>query len=740
MCILGLCFLKINLIIKKPLESFSNFLICFIINAGGFMESIKGKYFVNVYSGENGFTIGKLMTEDGNITFQGNFNGINVGDTLELFGEYYDHPKYGFQIKTSDYRKLLPSDKDAMVAYLSSGLFKGIGKKIATKIVNKLKDNIPEKIIENPNVLNSINGLSKAKILAIYHDLKNNQDTIKYTSYLSEIGFTMNEAIKIYETYKQNTISYIQNNVYKISDDIKYIPFSKIDEVGHNLEIAEFDTRRLKALIIYLMNDDLYKNGDTYHLKENIYNLVKTYIHKELDLSIFDEVLKILEVDERITVIDEKYYLTSILQKELNIASTLKYLNKQKEIKDDTIDLKIEKYAHDNKIVYNAEQKNAIKLALTNNLLVITGGPGTGKTTIIKAIVNLASDDKSIMLLAPTGKASRRLSESCKKNAQTIHRFLKWDKENDKFGVDEFNKDSSNFIIIDEVSMLDINIMDSLIKGLNRNISLILVGDYNQLPSVGPGNILKDIIDSNKIKVVHLEVLYRQKENSYINILAHNIKKGILDNYLEKKDDTRFLNCHSENILEALKNVCHNLIQKNISYKNFTVLAPMYAGINGIDNLNIELQKLFNPSKDKKEIVFGKSIFRKDDKVIQLINDNENGVYNGDIGIITSVKTNPKEITIDFDGTIVNYKSDAFINFKHAYATTVHKAQGCEFDIVIILVSRYYHKMLYRKLIYTGITRAKEKLIIIGEPTSFEKAVLNTNEYVRKTSLKSFLE
>ncbi|MDD2519158.1 MAG: AAA family ATPase, partial [Bacilli bacterium] len=435
-----------------------------------------------------------------------------------------------------------------------------------------------------------------------------------------------------------------------------------------------------------------------------------------------------------------------------NIANNIINLSSLDTSKHKKIDTYINYLEENNQINYNDKQKEAIIKALENNILIITGGPGTGKTTIIKAIVELYglinkldydALVERVALLAPTGRASKRMSEATNLPAMTIHRFLKWNKETNSFAVNEYNKDNSHLIIVDEVSMIDINLLDNLLKGLSNNIKLILVGDYNQLPSVGPGQVLKDLIDSDIIDTIHLNLLYRQDENSYITVLAEEIKEDNLsETFLEQKSDYTFLECSGASIKSNLKKLCEQIYSKGYDYKRVQIMAPMYHGENGIDNLNKELQEIFNPSdSDKREITYGDVTFRENDKILQLVNMPDENVYNGDIGIIKTIlyanssKSGKNEIHIDFDGIIVKYTPKDFIKIKHGFIISIHKSQGSEFEVVVIPVTNSYKRMLYRKLIYTGITRAKKKLILIGEANAFVYSVHNNNEYERKTSL-----
>lgn len=724
---------------------------------------IKGVFKKTIYKSDRGYIIGLFKVKDTNseelkdyinksLTFTGYFHELNEEEKYTFYGEGVEHPKYGFQFSVTEYEKSKPEDKEGLVEFLSSDLFPGIGEKIAESIVDVLGLDALNKILEDPAILNLVPKLTSKKMELIYNNLLKYNESSAIIIYLTELGFSMKDAMNIYNFYKKITKDIIESNIYSILDNIEEIAFTKVDEIAIKEGINLDDKNRVKATIIYIMKNLIYSNGDTYLEYGDMIKNVELYLKTELNTSYFDDCLFELEKDNKIIKYNEHYYLSSIWKSEDYVANKIVKLSLMEPKNYPKLDNKLLNLEKELNIVYNDKQKEAIKKALTNSISIITGGPGTGKTTIIKAIVELYTElnklsyenaMKEIALLAPTGRASKRMTESTNLQASTIHRFLKWNKETNKFAVDEFNPDKSKFIIIDEMSMLDISLLDSLFKGLTNNIQVVLVGDYNQLPSVGPGQVLKDLIESEVIDTVHLDLLYRQDENSYINTLAIEIKNNDLaETFMETKSDYTFLECSSSMIKESLKKICKQIIDKGYDYKKLQLMAPMYHGENGIDNLNKELQNIFNPSSnDKDELVVGDVIFRENDKILQLVNMPEENVFNGDIGIIKRIvysnisKSKKNEIHVDFDGNIVKYTPKDFNKFKHGYIISIHKSQGSEFDIVVLPVCNNYRRMLYRKLIYTAVTRAKRKLIIIGEPQAFVYAVNNDNEYIRKTSL-----
>ncbi len=726
------------------------------------MESyIKGNFRRSIFQSDKGYVIGIFKVRETNdevleeyvnhtITFTGYFHELNEDDTYVLYGEAVNHPRYGFQFQTSRYERLKPTGKDAVTTFLSSDLFPGVGEKLARQIAEVLGDEAIDRILEDESCLYLVPKLSENKIKKIVSILKKYEESHKIIAELIDLNFSMREALSIYNEYKSNTQKIIDNNIYQIVYNLPDISFLKVDKAGEALGFDLADSRRVKAAILYIMKKIIYQNGDSFLSIELIINNVNSFL--KIDYDNYDVLFKELEEADYIVIDGDDYYLEEIWKAEANITERIYNLANRPVQKHKNLNSLLAELEKINNITYNGEQKEAIIKALESNILIITGGPGTGKTTIIKAITELYQHlnklnydefTERLALLAPTGRASKRMSESTFLPASTIHRFLKWNKDGGEFMVNEFNKSDVELVIIDEVSMIDVNLFDSLLKGLKSNIKLILVGDYDQLPSVGPGNLLKDLICSEMIETVHLNHLYRQGEDSYIISLAYEIKDGNLsENYLNTYNDYTFLKCSANHIKSNLMRLCEKVIEKGYDYKRLQILAPMYKGENGIDALNSELQNIFNPpSSEKREIKSGNIIFRENDKILQLVNMPDENVFNGDIGVIKYIKygntskSKKDEIYVDFDGNLVKYTPKDFVKIKHGFIISIHKSQGSEFEMVIMPMAHSYKRMLYKKLVYTGVTRAKKKLILIGEPEAFVYSVQNNHEYVRNSKL-----
>ncbi len=729
------------------------------------MSYIKGIYKKDIFKSDKGYTVGLIKLDETDdevmsnyigklVTFTGMFPELTEGDAYNFNGSVKDHPRYGIQFDVLSYEKLKPDDKDGIVAFLSSDLFPGIGKRLATSIVDTLGNSALDLILDEPFCLQMVPKMTAKKADTIYNVLIKYDESHRVIVYLTDLGFSMNESLLIYNYYLKETMNIVENNIFKLVDDINELSFFKIDQISKKFDIDTLDSRRIKACVIYVIKNLTSASGDTFLNYQEIYDSVSNYVGELVDTDYFDNLLKELIKEQRIVCEERRYYLKEMYDATINIVNKFRILLHNKKNNYKNLHNLIEDLEKHTDIKYNDKQLEAIISALTENVLVITGGPGTGKTTIIKAIVELYSQlcklnyakltEDNLALLAPTGRAAKRLSESTGLPATTIHRFLKWNKETNKFSVNEYDKSNVKFVIVDEVSMIDEALFDNLLKGLTDNIRIVLVGDYNQLPSVSSGQLLKDIIESEAVKTIELDYLYRQDENSYIISLAREVKDNDLNPcFLEQKNDYLFLNCDSRHIKENIKKLCLQITEKGYDYKRFQVMAPMYRGENGIDNLNKELQMVLNPeSPDKQELLVGDIIYREGDKVLQLVNMPEENVYNGDVGVIRNIIRNSNgktEIEVEYDYNVVTYTPKDFSKIKHAFIISIHKSQGSEFDLVMMPITREYYRMLYRKLMYTGITRAKKKLVIVGSPDAFITAVNNDKDLTRNTSLKEKL-
>lgn len=715
------------------------------------MAYIKGIFKKYIFKGDNNYTIGLLKVRENSqdlnlvnktVTFTGYFNDLNEIDLYKLTGTIVEHPKYGEQFSTESYEVILPEEKDHIIDFLSSELFKGIGEKKAIKIVETLGNDCLNKILKDYDLLLTVPTVTKKQRDTIYYSLENYNNSYKEILNLITIGFSMKDAIKIKELYKHN-VSEILKTPYQIIEDIDNITFNKIEKIRSKLGIPLNDINRVSYGIISIIENQCFQTGNTYLSKNEI--LINAKKRLLVDEDIIETSLINLIKENKLLIDDDKYYLTEVYESEEYIAKRLALLTKNYRPKDYNAYLK--EISNENNFQFNEEQIKAITAALSNDISVITGGPGTGKTTIIKAITkiymkmnNLTEKEltKEIALLAPTGRASKRMSTESNMPSYTIHRFLKWQKEENIFLINEENQSNIKFAIIDEASMLDTNLFYNLLLGLKPNTKILLIGDYNQLPSVGAGQVLKDIIESEVVSVVYLKKLYRQEETSNINLFAHDIINNKIDfSLFNEKDDLTFVECTKENLKENLKDFI--VTYKDMSIYQFQILAPIYKGDNGIDSLNTFVQEIVNEKEfGKEEIVYNGILYRENDKILHLVNNIENNVFNGDIGQIINIHKG-KDMIINFDDNLVKYTKASYENIKLGYVISIHKAQGSEFGVVILPIINSYTIMLYKKLIYTAVTRAKKRLIILGEKSALKKAILTDKDEIRKTSLKKFL-
>lgn len=722
---------------------------------------IKGHYQRSIYQNSNGYHIGLFKVRETNspeltpfldktITFTGYFHELNDMDTYLFFGQMVEHPKYGMQFSVTSYERCKPEEKDAIVEFLTSGLFKGIGEKKAKAIVDVLGKDTLQIILENPDNLILIPGITKTNIDTLHNKLKEYESSYETVLYLSNLGFSTKDSMLIYNYYKDRVKEVIEEDIYQLEYSIYELNFKKIDRIALKNGMAKDSFVRVRAAILYIMEEVSNTYGHSYFYYDEIFQ----YLPRVLLISISDEVYKkameSLIVDLMIVNKEDRYYLKDMWEAETLIVKRFRLLAHKEDEDFKNLEDKLTEMESVFDISYNEEQRRAILDSIRKSFLIITGGPGTGKTTIMKGIIELYKEvhklsyeklAERVQLLAPTGRAAKRMSDATLMPASTIHRFLKWQKETNKFQVNEYHKSKAEVVILDESSMVDTLLMASLLRGISANCKVIMVGDSYQLPSVGPGQVLHDLISSSKLPVVELKELYRQGKDSNILTLAYDVRKGeVVDDVFNKEEDLTFIECSDDDVISNLMDVSSTF--KDLSYKNFQILAPMYKTKCGIDMINQRLQVIFNPKdKSKKELVVGDVIFREGDKVIELTNMPDENIYNGDIGIISQIVTQPaKKITIDFDGNEVTFTAANFNKFRLAYAISIHKAQGSEFDVVVMPIVQGYRKMLYRKLVYTGITRSKKMLYLIGDKNALRQAVNNTSSDIRRTTIKDFLE
>ncbi|MGM7702134.1 SF1B family DNA helicase RecD2 [Pseudalkalibacillus sp. Hm43] len=736
---------------------------------------VKGSILHVIYkNSETYYTVLKIETKDTNLAEMekelivvGTFPVLLEDETYIFWGDVKDHPKYGKQFVVEFYRKDLPRTEDGMVLYLSSDLFSGIGKKTAEKVIKSLGEDAFTRIIEDPKVLNDVPDLNEEKAKTIYETLMEHQGLEQLLSTLHRYGIGPSIAMKIYQTYQGEAISIIQSNPYQLIYDIDGVGFKRADEIGQALGIEEASSERIQAGLLYCLKELSNQHGHTYIPVEDLIQESKSLLFTkpvlEEEVDFYTEIVQ-LHGDGKVYIEDENAYLPSLYFSEFGFIKTIERVLKQGDydrIEQSDFYTALGSLEEQYGMEYAEAQKDAILRAITSSMMILTGGPGTGKTTVIKGIIEVYAEIHGVsldpkdyedgefpfLLVAPTGRAAKRMSESTGIPAVTIHRLLGW-KGGSGFEYDEDNPIKGRLLIIDEMSMVDLRLAYRLFDALPEDIQIVMVGDEDQLPSVGPGQVLKDLIASNVIPTVKLDQIYRQAQGSTIVQLAHEMKEGRLPSDLQSpQPDRRFFPCSQEQASQAVLQVCKSALAKGFTARDVQVLAPMYRGKAGIDELNRELQLMFNPPSDqKREIDYFDTKYRVGDKVLQLVNVPEEQIFNGDIGEIVSIiyaketKDKEEQIVISFDGIEVTFKKTDLNQITHAYCCSIHKSQGSEFPIVVLPIVRGYYRMLRRNLIYTAVTRSKEYLIICGEMDAFERAVQQNDAGSRNSLLDEKLK
>lgn len=669
-----------------------------------------------------------------------------------VFYGNFETNQYGYQFKMKSYEINNEATEEYILAYLSSDFFPGVGKKTASKIYDELGKDCIGLIIKDKKVLDNIKGVTPKQKKTIYETLVSNDLYQRAILELISFGLSVTWSKRLYDTLGENAAKTIRKNPYLLIDLVEGIGFKRADEIALKNKIERNSPLRIKAFMLYLINNSIRNKGDTYLDKIALDEYVLAEINKgeesevitEFDLHRFyDE----LENEDKIRFKRSRVYEMNLYNAEYKIADKVFHLlNEKLEIKKEDIVIALEKVKGDIKIEYNFEQNKAIINALSEKLTIITGGPGTGKSTIIQGIIKtyleLNKLDKDaldkIALLAPTGRAAQRLKEVTSFNASTIHRFLGYEGGN-RFRYNMDNPVYADLVIVDEFSMVDTLLAEKLFECISPNACFVLVGDVDQLPSVGPGQVLSDFIVSSEITTTQLKEIHRQASDSSIISLAHSINQGYLpEGILNAKEDSAFFQIEEASIIDNVINIIEKAIKKDYNLiNNIQVLVPFYKGELGINSFNEKLQERFNPLIEKQEIKHYSRKFRVNDKVIQLANRTEKKVMNGDIGFVYRLiedENGFKGLEVNFDNNIVSYNLDELEDITHAYAISIHKAQGSEFDLVIIPFTFKYYNMLKRKLIYTAVTRAKKSLVMVGDIRAFSKGIKEKEE-TRKTSL-----
>ena len=710
---------------------------------------------------DNGYTVLNLVSGEDEITCVGIFSAIAEGENIEAQGEYTEHPTYGQQFKVTSFEEKAPEDEEAIERYLGSGAIKGIGLAMAARIVRRFKEDTFRIIEEEPERLAEIKGISNRKAMEIASQVNEKRDLRQAMIFLQQYGITMNLAVKVYQAYGQDVYGIIRENPYRLADDIDGVGFRTADEIAARVGIRMDSDFRVRSGILYTL---LQASGEGHtYLPETeltpraskLLNVTAEQVEKQyMDLAIERKIiLKQMEDQTQI-------YAASFYYMEANTATMLKRLNVSYDVSDAEIEQRIRGIEKKSGMTLDEHQVTAVKEAVRNGLLVITGGPGTGKTTTINTIIRYFElEGLEIFLAAPTGRAAKRMSETTGFEARTVHRMLELNggaEGSGGFERDESNPLEANVIIVDEMSMVDISLMYSLLKAISVGTRLILVGDVNQLPSVGPGSVLRDIIQSHACNVVMLTKIFRQASTSDIIVNAHKINHGeevILDN---KSMDFFFLKRYDADVII---NVVLQLIKQKLpkfvdaTPYDIQVLTPMRKGLLGVERLNGILQRYMNPpANDKVEKEYGSTVFREGDKVMQTKNnyqlaweirtkfgltvDKGLGIFNGDMGIIRQINDFAEQMIIEFDeGRMVEYPYKLLDELELAYAITIHKSQGSEYPAVVIPLLGGPMMLMNRNLLYTAVTRARKCVTLVGNEVTFQQMIQNTSQQKRYSGL-----
>lgn len=731
------------------------------------METITGFVEHIVFRNEeNGYTVLNLAVEEDEVTCVGVFQFISEGESVELKGEYTVHPSYGPQFQVESYAIKAPQDIVSIERYLGSGAIKGVGAALAARIVRRFKEDTFRIIEEEPERLAEIKGISERKAQEIAEQTEEKRELRQAMIFLQNYGISLTLAVKIYQTYQLDMYRIIQENPYKLAEDVTGVGFKIADEIAHKVGIHMDSDFRIRSGILYVLQQASLE-GHTYLPKELLTRRACELL--EVDADAVEKHYMDMTIDRKLvmkqTEDQVQIYASTFYYMELNVAVMLRELNVKYDFSETAVEQRIRKIEELSDLKLDEMQHIAVVEAVRSGLLVITGGPGTGKTTTINTIIQFfESEGMDISLAAPTGRAAKRMSETTGCEAKTIHRLLELSGGMDEhagFERNEQNPLETDVLIIDEMSMVDITLIHNLLKAVVAGTRVILVGDVNQLPSVGPGCVLKDIIDSHACNVVRLNRIFRQASESDIIVNAHKINRGepvVLDN---KSRDFFFLKRYDANVIIS---ICIQLIQQKLpKYVNaepfdIQVLTPMRKGLLGVERLNTILQQYLNPPDAKKaEHEHGQTIFRVGDKVMQIKNNYQAewevrsrynipiekglGVFNGDMGLVREINTFSETLTVEYEeGRMVEYPFKELDQLELAYAITIHKSQGSEYPAVIIPLLTGPRMLMNRNLLYTAVTRARKCVTLVGDEKAFYNMEANVNEQKRYSGLRDRLE
>lgn len=711
-------------------------------------QKLEAKHIYTIFRNEeNGYTVAKFVTYDAmeeEFTATGIFKELIEEERYSLQGEYKEHARYGMQFQVVSYEKMMPNDESSLIRYFSSSAFPGIGKKTAKQIVSYLGEHALLKIKEDIHVLDEIEGMNEKKRNAIYQGIKEHGDLDDSIVFFSKFGMSVKNIMKLEAAYGKEAVEVVKENPYQMVEDIDGIGFTTADKVAMELSFSMDHPYRLKAAILASVLDICMSNGDTYVKKPQILKeLKKRYGIEGIDLSPY---LEELFGDRLLIIEDDRIYHNTQYDAEKGIAVFLGNFpyEEMEHVDISHLDADIQKFEDQLHISYEEKQKQAISSFFKEPFSIITGGPGTGKTTIVQGILSLYQQyypDQIISLCAPTGRAAKRLAQLSDGRAVTIHSLLKWDLESNTFLINESEPIQADVLIIDEFSMVDQWLFYNLLLACCDVKKILLIGDEDQLASVGPGCVLKDLIQSDCFPLTRLEKIFRQQEGSDVVALAHMIKENQIPDF-DEMQEIAFFPCQNFEVRNLVNQVVGNALNKGYDTKDIQVLVPMYQGVAGIDALNNALQQMMNPpEKYKRELKVGYRIFREDDKILQLKNQPDDQVSNGDIGILREIIyasediQNKNKLKVEFDDHIVEYSGENLYNISHAYCISIHKSQGSEYPIVILPIVKDYRYMLQKRLLYTAITRAKKSLVLLGDIDLFKHAIQVEDRHIRKSTL-----